>query len=73
MQTGVVRFRYFPASATVTIDGKTVSTPGTNRVAKDLSAGRHQLVLTDGTRRKARSFKVGPGETTNLGTLTLDP
>ncbi len=46
VQTGVVRFRYFPASATVTIDGKTVSTPGTNRVAKDLSAGRHTSRLT---------------------------
>ena len=57
----------------VTIDGKTVSTAGSNRVEATLSVGRHRLVLAEGTRKQARSFEVETGQTTNLATITLAP
>ena len=72
-ETGTVRFRYFPASALVKIDGQVVSTPGSNRVETRLPVGRHQMVLTHGDQRRTRAFEVKTSQTTNLATITLAP
>ncbi len=69
---GTVRFRYFPASATVAIDGKPVPTGGSNRVDADLAPGPHTLRLTAGRDRVlTRGFRVTAGKITNLATLTV--
>ncbi|MDP6946355.1 MAG: PEGA domain-containing protein, partial [Myxococcota bacterium] len=73
VQMGTLSFRYFPASATVRVDGKTVSTAGSNRVQVSLPVGQHRLVLTDGERRHAKAFEIRPDRTTNLATITLGP
>ena len=70
---GRVTFRYFPASAKVTIDGKPVPRKGGNIVDMALAAGPHKLVIEapDGARRPI-SFRVRAGRTENLETLKVE-
>ncbi|MGM0576208.1 MAG: protein kinase domain-containing protein [Myxococcota bacterium] len=69
-ERGRVRFRYFPANATVRLDGTRLPASNTNVVDREVSAGTHRLVLEspDGARREM-TFRVRPGRTTNLATL----
>jgi hypothetical protein len=69
---GAVRFRFFPASARVAIDGTLISTGGSNLVERKLSEGEHRLTLTgpDGAKR-AVTFRIKPQAVTNLQTLRL--
>ena len=73
--TGKVRFRFFPASAQVRVDGSTVKPQraGSNVVELKLSAGKHSVTLVgaDGRRRKT-TFQVRAGQLTNLATLSLE-
>lgn len=68
--TGKVRFRYFPASARVVIDGKAIPTETSNVVTRSLVPGTHTLEIIgpDGA-RLTKSFEISAGGTTQLGTL----
>ncbi len=70
---GQVRFRFFPASARVRVDGRDVETGGRNVVELDLTVGAHQLELVGprGERRKV-SFRVSADKVTNLATVHLE-
>ncbi len=72
-ETGRVTFRYFPASASVLIDGRAVAPrAGSNVVDRELPAGSHKLTLVAPDGAKAhRSFKVRPGKTENLKTIKV--
>lgn len=72
VETGEVRFRYFPASARVAIDGITVSNGNSNIVSLSLAPGTHNLEIIgqDGA-RLSKTFKIVAGDTTQLGTLEL--
>ncbi len=67
---GRVVFRFYPASSKVVLDGRTLDTGGSNVVNRELSEGRHRLLLIgpDGAQRKD-SFVIKSGKTTNLTTL----
>jgi len=71
---GKVVFRYFPANATVVIDGTPRSSRG-NVVELELDTGDHRLELrgADGSALLARGFAVQRDQTTNLGTLKEEP
>lgn len=71
---GKVVFRYFPANATVVIDGTARAARG-NVVELELDTGDHRLELrgVDGSSLLAKGFVVQPDQTTNLGTLKEEP
>lgn len=73
---GRVRFRFFPASSKVLIDGASVraQSPGSNVVDLPLSARRHHVTIIGPLGRKRRiPFDVEAGKLTNLATISLDP
>ncbi|MEC9072809.1 MAG: serine/threonine-protein kinase, partial [Myxococcota bacterium] len=75
LPTGRVRFRFFPASSKVLIDGSAVRTqrPGSNVVDLSLPARRHHVTIIGPLGRKRRiPFEVKPGELTNLATISLE-
>ncbi len=71
---GRVVFRFYPASSKVVLDGRTLNTSGSNVVNRELSEGRHRLLLIgpDGSQR-TDSFEIKSGKTTNLTTLHVAP
>lgn len=68
---GEVYFRFWPASATVYLDGKRIRTGDDNVVQAKLPAGPHRvrLVAEDGSFDYAEEFVVAPGEVKRLGEL----
>lgn len=70
---GTVAFRFFPANATIILDGKKLPTGRSNRVEMELSAGRHVLVFrsNDGKVEKRVPFVVQPGKVHRLGTFSV--
>ena len=66
--TGHVRFRFFPANATVFIDDRPVQTR-TNVVRLELPEGEHVLRIQAGDRSRVERFRVQALETTELGSL----
>jgi serine/threonine protein kinase len=73
--TGRVRFRFFPASSKVLIDGSAVRNqrPGSNVVDVALPARRHHVTIIGPLGRKRRfPFDVKAGELTNLATISLE-
>ena len=52
------------------LDGRTLDTGGSNVVNRELTEGRHRLLLIgpDGAQRKD-AFQIKAGKTTNLTTL----
>ena len=70
---GRVKLRYFPASASVRLDGKLISDASTNRVDRPIEVGSHRLTISDDKgRSKTVRFEVTKGKTTNLATISLD-
>ena len=67
---GRVVFRFYPASSKVVLDGRTLDTRGSNVVNREISEGRHRLILIgpDGGQR-SDTFQIKSGKTTNLTTL----
>jgi serine/threonine-protein kinase len=67
---GRVVFRFYPASSKVVLDGRTLDTGGSNVVNREISQGRHRLILIgpDGGQR-TDTFQIKAGKTTNLTTL----
>jgi hypothetical protein len=71
---GRVTLRYFPASATVKINGKVVSKPSTNRIDHRLDVGQHRLTISDQRgRSRVIPFEVERDKTRNLATISLEP
>ncbi len=64
---------FFPASATVLLDGKPCTSGGSNLVDREIGAGKHTLVIRDpsGKPERRQTFEVVPGETKRLGTISL--
>lgn len=67
---GRVVFRFYPASSKVVLDGRTLDTGGSNVVNREITQGRHRLILIgpDGGQR-TDTFQIKAGKTTNLTTL----
>lgn len=69
---GWVTFRFFPANASVSIDGKPLPTAGRNLVKRKLSVGKHRVTLSNGTARRTLPFEVKAERVTNLKTVRLN-
>ena len=68
-----VVFRFFPARASVLIDGREVATNGNNLVNWKVGPGRHHLVVLDTISGRSRrvNFDARAGEHVNLGTIIV--
>lgn len=67
---GRVVFRFYPASSKVVLDGRTLDTGGSNVVNRELSEGRHRLILIGPAGgKRSYTFQIKSGKTTNLTTL----
>lgn len=71
---GAVSFRYYPANAVVTIDGRALPKTGSNLVRDlPLPAGAHVLLVSAGPAFERRfPFTVTHDKTTSLGTISVD-
>ncbi len=69
--TGWVTFRFFPANARVTIDGRGITTAQSNLVKKRLPVGQHSVTVSRGAARRTVRFRVDAEQTTNLKTVRL--
>jgi hypothetical protein len=70
---GRLRFRFFPANATVSLDGKPLDLNGKNLVDTELSVGEHviELMEQDGKRKLRKTFTIQENQTQQMGTLKL--
>jgi len=68
-ELGNVVFRFRPANALVSIDGKPVASQGRATLKLALAVGTHEVVISDGTHRLARGFAIEAGKDTVLGEL----
>jgi len=68
-----VIFRFFPARASVLIDGQDVVADGNNIITQKVTAGRHHILVLDTVSGKRRlvDFSIGPDKKLNLGTLSV--
>ena len=72
MGKGAVRFRFFPASASVFVDGRKIDTGGRNVVSRlELDEGSHVLEVRTkaGAQVAVRKFSVRAGELVQLKTI----
>ena len=69
---GTVQFRFFPANATIRLDGKLLDSRGGNLIQRKLTAGEHTLeVSNEEGERRVRTFTVVEDELVQLGTIRL--